>query len=184
MVINAVRALKPSHMTQFLAGQSKEQDLDIVVNNETLFVLNYFKVKEPDFINDVKVRIKNLDYLKGHMISKNNTLYDSYKLMLANKVNKIPVIDDNRRLLGIVGLRDIVEVMTNSNNLDTTYDNIVKVLNGTDVNKTVTDLVNNTKVELLEINSLSNLTDKQRSENEDYFSLVNENIEMLKKELY
>ena len=37
MVINAVRALKPSHMTQFLAGQSKEQDLDIVVNNETLF---------------------------------------------------------------------------------------------------------------------------------------------------
>lgn len=37
MVINAIRALKPSHMTQFLAGQSKEQDLDIVVNNETLF---------------------------------------------------------------------------------------------------------------------------------------------------
>lgn len=37
MVINAVRALKPSHMTQFLAGQLKEQDLDIVVNNETLF---------------------------------------------------------------------------------------------------------------------------------------------------
>lgn len=105
------------------------------LNNETLFVLNYFKVKEPDFINDVKVRIKNLDYLKGHMISKNNTLYDSYKLMLANKVNKIPVIDENKRLLGIVGLRDIVEVMTNSNNLDTTYDNIVKVLNGTDVKK-------------------------------------------------
>ena len=44
------------------------------LNNETLFVLNYFKVKEPDFINDVKVRIMNLDYLKGHMISINNIL--------------------------------------------------------------------------------------------------------------
>ena len=57
-------------------------------------------------------------------------------------------------------------------------------LSGTEVNDTVTDLVKNSKVELLEINSLSNLTDKQRSENEDYFSLINENIEMLKTELY
>lgn len=57
-------------------------------------------------------------------------------------------------------------------------------LSGTDVNSTVADLAKNTNVELLEINNLSNLTDKQRSEKEDYFSLLNENIEMLKKELY
>ena len=57
-------------------------------------------------------------------------------------------------------------------------------LSGTEVNNTVTTLVKTTNVELLEINSLSNITDKQRSEKEDYFSLLNENIEMLKKELY
>lgn len=57
-------------------------------------------------------------------------------------------------------------------------------LSGNEVNETVSTLVNDTNVELLEINNLSILTDKQRSENEDYFSLLNENIEMLKKELY
>lgn len=105
------------------------------LNNETLFVLNYFKVKEPDFINDVRVRIKNLDYLRNHMISRDTTLYNSYKLMINNRVNKAPVIDDNRKLLGIVGLRDIVGVMTSNDNLDTTYDNIVMVLNGVAVKK-------------------------------------------------
>lgn len=105
------------------------------LNNETLFVLNYFKVKEPAFINDVRVRIKDLDYLKGHMIDRDNILYDSYKLIIDNKVNKIPVIDDNKKLLGIIGLRDIMEVMTNSNSLDTTYDDIVRVLNGISIKK-------------------------------------------------
>ena len=57
-------------------------------------------------------------------------------------------------------------------------------LNNTDVNSVVANLVGNSKAELLEINDLSNLTDKQRNEKDDYFTLLNENIEMLKKELY
>lgn len=57
-------------------------------------------------------------------------------------------------------------------------------LNDTEVNNKVADLVKNNNVELLEINNLSNLTDKQRSEKDDYFTLLTENIEMLKKELY
>ena len=28
------------------------------LNNETKFVMDYFKVKEPDYLNDTKVRIK------------------------------------------------------------------------------------------------------------------------------
>ena len=32
------------------------------LNNETKYVLNYFKVPEPEYLNDVRVRIKNIDY--------------------------------------------------------------------------------------------------------------------------
>ena len=32
------------------------------LNNETKFVLNYFNVPEPQYLNDVKVRIKNIEY--------------------------------------------------------------------------------------------------------------------------
>ena len=34
------------------------------INNETKFVLDYFKVDTPSYLNDVKVRIKNIKYDK------------------------------------------------------------------------------------------------------------------------
>ena len=33
------------------------------VNKETSYALNYFGVKEPKYLNDVKVQIKNIEYL-------------------------------------------------------------------------------------------------------------------------
>ena len=34
------------------------------LNNETKFVLNYFKIPEPQYLNDVKIRIKNLNKIR------------------------------------------------------------------------------------------------------------------------
>ena len=41
------------------------------VNNETKFVLNYFNIKEPKYLNDVKLQIKDTNYLKEYYIDKN-----------------------------------------------------------------------------------------------------------------
>ena len=35
------------------------------INNETRFVLNYFNVPVPSYLNDVRVRIKNVKYDKN-----------------------------------------------------------------------------------------------------------------------
>lgn len=40
------------------------------INNETRFVLNYFNVPVPSYLNDVKVRIKNVKYDKKHLLKK------------------------------------------------------------------------------------------------------------------
>lgn len=56
--------------------------------------------------------------------------------------------------------------------------------NPNSLNDTVQAIVNETKVSVLELSSISTLTDKQRSEKEDYITLLNENIETLKNELY
>lgn len=53
-----------------------------------------------------------------------------------------------------------------------------------DLNKTTSDIINETGVETLSWHTLSNITESQRNANEDYFSLMNDNIEMLKNELY
>lgn len=52
------------------------------------------------------------------------------------------------------------------------------------LNNTVSSLVAETGISVIELHSISNLSEKERSEKEDYISLYNENIEQLKKELY
>jgi len=49
---------------------------------------------------------------------------------------------------------------------------------------TVTDIKNNTNVTITELHTLSNLTDTERSEKRDYITIMNENINLLKNELY
>lgn len=51
-------------------------------------------------------------------------------------------------------------------------------------NNTVNKLVNEYSVDILRLNTLSNLTDDQRGNQDDYMTLLNENMEQLKNELY
>ena len=51
-------------------------------------------------------------------------------------------------------------------------------------NSTVQRLINNTNVTVQNWHTLSNLTENERLENEDYFTLMNYNLELLKNELY
>lgn len=153
--------------------------------------------------------IKNglLEYVSNHYLKEEiNKNYDELKLEISNVDANLKVIYENATHKTIVTDNDTLKFLekygftvisledNNGISEKNLYDakklianktvKYIFTLSGTEVNDTVTDLVKNSKVELLEINSLSNLTDKQRSENEDYFSLINENIEMLKKELY
>ena len=45
-------------------------------NNETKFVLNYFKFDEPKYLNDVKLQIKDLNYLKDCAKDYHDTIYN------------------------------------------------------------------------------------------------------------
>ena len=153
--------------------------------------------------------IKNglLEYVENHYLKEEITKnYDDLKLKISNIDADLKVIYENATHKTIVTDNDTFKflekygftVISLEDNDGVSEKNLVDAkkliqdktikyiftLSGTEVNETVTNLVKTTNVELLEINSLSNITDKQRSEKEDYFSLLNENIEMLKKELY
>ena len=51
------------------------------INNETKFVLNFFKVNVPSYLNDVRVRIKNVKYDKKAYINENRSIDEAFKLM-------------------------------------------------------------------------------------------------------
>ena len=56
-----------------LSNLKKEQGINAVpvilssISRETRYALKYFKVKEPMFLNDVKLKVKDSDYSKGYM---------------------------------------------------------------------------------------------------------------------
>ena len=53
-----------------------------------------------------------------------------------------------------------------------------------EINSTVKSLINNTKVETQTWYTLSTISSENRNANEDYFTLMNENIDNLRNELY
>ncbi len=102
------------------------------INLETKYALNYFETKEPVFLNDVKIKVKDLDYTKNYSITEEDSITDAYEKMMEAGISKIPVLDDNKKLLGIVTIKDIAkeQFSDNINVVDTTYDNICETLNG------------------------------------------------------
>ena len=107
------------------------------LNKETKFVLKYFNIKEPKLLNDVKVQIEDVDYKKDLMISENASTYDAYQYMINNGITGIPVVDESKKFLGYVSLKEIATDQINGDfdRLDASYDNIINVLKGKEVLK-------------------------------------------------
>ena len=102
------------------------------INKETKYVLNYFKVKEPKYLDDVKVQIKNMHYLKDAYINKCCSIENAFYKFHELNVTGLPIVDNSKRLIGYVNLKDISKYIIEGNlyELKTSYDNIVNSLNG------------------------------------------------------
>lgn len=102
------------------------------LNKETNFVLNYFKFPEPKFLNDVKVQIKNMKYNKKAMINENASIYETYEKINEFDVTGLPLVDNKNKLTGYCNVKEIAKYLIDGDitQLDTSYENILKTLNG------------------------------------------------------
>ncbi len=118
------------------------------INNETKFVLDYFKVPVPIFLNDVKITIKDLSYKKNYTILKDQSIYDAYIKMEKAGISKIPVVDGEKNLLGILSMKDIArfEFIGDYNKIDTYYDSILTVIDGKEIYKCSDIITGNLRV--------------------------------------
>lgn len=107
------------------------------INDETKYVLDFFKVESPALLTDVKIKVKDLDYKKNYTIKYNESIYSAYNYMSEVGISKVPVVDDKDHLLGIVSMKDIAKSQFSNNyaEVDTTYDNIIEALKGTEILK-------------------------------------------------
>ena len=105
------------------------------MNKETKFVLDYFKVNKPAYLNDVKLQIKDVNYLKNYYNYEKDSIHKGYMTMTKHGISTTLVVDENKKFKGIVGMKDIAkdQISGKINVLDTSYDNILKVIEGEEV---------------------------------------------------
>ena len=105
------------------------------VNMETKYVLDYFDVKEPVFFNDVRIKLKDIDYIKKFTVNENDSITKAFEKMNKVNISKIPVVDEYKKMLGIVSMKEIAkeQFCSNYERVCASYDNIINVLNASEV---------------------------------------------------
>lgn len=146
------------------------------------------------------------DYITNHYLK--NEIEENYEILkvkisnldaklklLSEQTNKAILIVDNDifNFLEKYGFKiisldiDSVTEKTTSdamNYLNESNNKYILTLDENNISENVQTMLDNTKSTLLKIHSLSNLTDKEKGNKEDYITLFNENIEQLKIALY
>ena len=105
------------------------------LNRESKFVLDYFNMQEPKFLNDVKVRIKNMHYNKAAYVSENTSIFESYKKMEDLGVTGLPLTDINNKLTGYVNVKEISKFLIDGDaeTLESSYSSLLFTLKGKEI---------------------------------------------------
>ena len=100
------------------------------INSETKYALNYFNTKVPEYLSDVKVKIKDITYHKDYFIKESASIYETYNSMNEKNITGIPLVNEQKKFVGYVSLKEIAHSMiSDSNNyLDTIFENIINTL--------------------------------------------------------
>ena len=123
-----LKNLKKINVTPYILGE---------INNETKYVLNYFKINKPLYLNDVKLQVSDLNYKRDCFLKDNNTLNDLYLFMQKEGISGVPICHNNKEYLGIVTMKDLLKIIIDPHydSLYTSYNNILKIINGKEILK-------------------------------------------------
>lgn len=147
------------------------------------------------------------EYINNYYLNNNiNENYEKLKIeasnldakikeIVSNGSNKTIVVSDNVfKFLEKYGLT-VYSLDEKNQDLDRTRKEVRRLINnGTikyifvksneDLNDTIQRLTKTTNVQVQKWHTLSNISEIERTENKDYFSIMNDNLELLKNELY
>jgi zinc transport system substrate-binding protein len=141
----------------------------------------YLKNEIDEKYEALKLEISNLD-AKIRLIAESatdKTLVvgnDVYKYLSKYGINVIS-LEETESLTDKT--KEDVKTLIENDNIKYIY-----LKQNEDVNTTIQALVDEYQVEIIYLHDISNITDEERSKRVDYITLMNENIDLLKEELY
>lgn len=129
---------------------------------------------------DLKIDLSNLSAKLNLVSSSSNdstivVSSDMFKFLERYGYNVISLDENN------VNDKIVADVKARIANGSTKHIFVIKDL---DINSTVQAIIDETNVEKLEFHSLSNISESERNSKKDYISIMNDNITLLKQELY
>lgn len=107
------------------------------INNETKYALDYFKVDAPKYLNDVKVQVRDIDFKKDIVLNAKVSIAKAFRYMMEQSITALPLINDNKKLNGLITLKEISKELINGNitHLDTSFSNILDTIDGQEILK-------------------------------------------------
>lgn len=165
--------LDPSNF--LMLSQNIRNGLQEYINN------HYLKEDIENEYEKLRVEISNID-AKLKLITNstdNKTIVvanDLYKFLEKYNFNVIS-LEENDNLTEKT-IADVKSLIRNGKI------NYIFLKQNEEANNTIKSIQKETGIQLVTLHSLSNLSETERKENEDYITLMNENIELLKNELY
>ncbi|MDD4808549.1 MAG: metal ABC transporter substrate-binding protein [Bacilli bacterium] len=165
--------LNPSNL--LMLSQNIKNGLNEYINN------HYLKNKIEENYKKLKIDISNIDAKLKLTVEAAN----SKKIVVSNDLFKflekydleVISVEDNENLTD----KTIANVTNLIKNKEISY---IFVPQNEDLNDTILKLQEDTDVEIVYFHVLTNISETERNDKMDYISIMNNNIELLKKELY
>ncbi len=107
------------------------------INNETNFVLNYFGAAPPEYLEDVNVQMRDIDFRETKGVPDTISIRTAWQLMKEHDVVTLPIIQNRNKLEGLITINDIAKSYMDvyDNNIlalaRTPISNLLDVLEGT-----------------------------------------------------
>ena len=126
-------------------GEKTEPRVLGYLNKETKFALKYFDIKQPEYLDNTKLQLRDVNYHIDFMIKEDDSIYNGYQMMLKEGQTGIPVTNSNGKFVGLTTIKDLSHIVVNdrSERLDTSYQNIIDVIDGEEVLKCSDEIVGN-----------------------------------------
>ena len=147
------------------------------------------------------------EYIDSYYLNNNiNSNYDDLKIEVSNLDAKMKDVILNSNSKIIVASNNMFKYLEkygltvyvldeNDSNIEITTNEVKKLIKDGSIkyifiksneeeNNTIKNLVNSTGVTIQKWHILSNISDIESSENQDYFTIMNNNLELLKDEIY
>lgn len=119
-----------------LTGENYEPCRAGNLNPETQYVLDYFNLKAPRLVENVKTQVKDIEIRKTKGVSRGISLKNAWGLMQENNVVTLPCVTEEGLLEGVITIGDITKSYMNLYDSSiiskacTKYANILDTLEG------------------------------------------------------